>query len=214
MITTWNVQKDKVNKIGHIQFAEDAKQALTTFYSCDTWAEYENIEESKGRRKRCKKVKYNCSSTNIPEKDQTMLGDLEHNAMDHVPGKMTLCTEMSVMIRYNIATELCTTKGQEGTIAGWDSQAGPYGKEILETLFVKLTDLPKPIQLDGLPLNVISIVKIASSVKCRLFDDQVCNVNHFQIPILPNFAMTNYASQEKTLSDKLYLISIILYCII
>ena len=214
MITTWNVQKDKVNKIGHIQFAEDAKQALTTFYSCDTWAEYENIEESKGRRKRCKKVKYNCSSTNIPEKDQTMLGDLEHNAMDHVPGKMTLCTEMSVMIRYNIATEHCTTKGQEGTIAGWDSQAGPYGKEILETLFVKLTDLPKPIQLDGLPLNVISIVKIASSVKCRLFDDQVCNVNHFQIPILPNFAMTNYASQEKTLSDKLYLISIILYCII
>ena len=47
MITTWNAQKDKVNKLGHIKFAEDAKQALTTFYSCDTWAEYETLRNQK-----------------------------------------------------------------------------------------------------------------------------------------------------------------------
>ena len=87
MITTWNAQKDKVNKLGCTRFAEDVKQALTTFYSCDTWTEYENIEESKGKKRRCKKVKYNYSSTNIPEDDQTMLWDLEHNATEHVPGK-------------------------------------------------------------------------------------------------------------------------------
>ena len=92
---------------------------------------------------------------------------------------------MPVMIRYNIATELCITKGQEGTIAGWDSKPGSYGKEILETLFVRLTDLPKPIQLDGLPLNVVPIVKIASSVKCRLIDDQAHCVDCLQVPILP-----------------------------
>ena len=95
-----------------------------------------------------------------------MLWDLEHNATEHVPGNLTLCIGMAVMIRYNIATELCITKSQEGTVAGWNSQAGPYGKEILETLFVKLTDPQKPIQLDGLPLNVIPIVKIATSIKC------------------------------------------------
>ena len=166
MITTWNAQKDKVNKLSCIQFADDAKQALTTFYSCDTWAEYVYFEESKGKRRRCKKVKYNHSSTNIPEGDQTMLWDLEHNATEHAPGKLTLCIGMSVMIRYNIATELYITKGQEGTVAEWDSQARPYGKEILETKFVKLTNPPKPIQLDGLPLNVIPIVKIATSIKC------------------------------------------------
>ena len=80
---------------------------------------------------------------------------------------------MPVMIRYNIATELCITKGQECTIAGCDSKPGPYDKEILEALFVRLTDPPKPIQLDGLPLNVVPIVRIASSIKCRIIDDQV-----------------------------------------
>ena len=64
MITTWNAQKDK---LGCIRFAEDVKQALTTFYSHDTWAEYESIDESKGRRKRCKEVKYTHSSTNTTE---------------------------------------------------------------------------------------------------------------------------------------------------
>ena len=105
MITTWNAQKDKVNKLGCIQFSEDAKQVLTTFYSRDTWAEYENIEESKGKRRRCKKVKYNHSSTNIPEDDQTMLWNLEHNATEHVLGKLKLCIGMPVIIRYNIRSE-------------------------------------------------------------------------------------------------------------
>jgi hypothetical protein len=198
MITAWNAQKDKVNKHGCVRFAEDTGQTLTTFYSHDTWTEYENIDELKGRRRRRKQVKYNHSSTNIPEGDQTILWNLEHNATEHIPGKLTLCIGMPVMIRYNIATELCITKGQEGTVAGWDSKSGPYNKEILETLFVKLTDPPKPIHLDGLPLNIIPITKISSSIKCRFYDDQICNVKRLQVPILPNFAMTDYASQGKT----------------
>ena len=99
MITTWNAQNDKVNKLGCIRFAEDVKQALTTFYSHDTWAEYESVDESKGRWKKHKKVKYIHSSTNITEDDQTMLWDLEHNATEHVLGKLTLCIGMPVMIR-------------------------------------------------------------------------------------------------------------------
>ena len=105
---------------------------------------------------------------------------------------------MPIIIRYNIATELCITKGQEGTVAGWESTPGPYGKEILDTLFIKLADPPKSIQINGLPLNIIPIVKMTSSVKCRLIDDQMCLVDHQQVPVLPNFAMTDYASQGKT----------------
>ena len=105
---------------------------------------------------------------------------------------------MPVMIRHNIATELCITKGQKGTVAGWDSKPGPYGKEMLETLFMKLTE---PLKFNDLPLNVVPIVKMASSVKCRLVDDQVCSVNHLQVLVLPNFAMTDYASQGKTRPD-------------
>ena len=130
-----------------------------------------------------------------------MLWGLEHYATEHIPGKLTLCIGIPVMIRYNIATELCITKGQEGTIAGWDSKSGPHGKEILETLFVRLTDSPKYIHLDGLPLNVVPIVRIASSIKCRLIDDQVQCVDQLQVPILPNLAMTDYASQGKTRPD-------------
>ena len=81
------------------------------------------------------------------------------------------------MIRHNIATELCITKGQEGTVVGWELRPGPYGKEILDTLFVKLADPPKSIKIEGLPVNVVPIVKISSSIKCRLIDDQVCLVD-------------------------------------
>ena len=83
--------------------------------------------------------KYTHSSTNISEVDQNMLWDLEHNPTDHIPGKLSLCIGMPIMIRYNIATELCITKGQEGDVAGWESKPGLYGKEILDMLFVKLT---------------------------------------------------------------------------
>ena len=53
-----------------------------------------------------------------------------------------------------------------------------------------------------LPLNVVPIVKISSLIKCRLVDDQVHCVDHLQVPILPNVAMTDYASQGKTRPDK------------
>lgn len=198
IITAWNAQKDRINTLGTTRFAEETGQVLEDFYSHDTWAEYEPPKEGKGKRKRRRKVKYTQTSTNIPEQDQIMLWNLEHNATDHIPGKLTLCVGLPIMIRYNTATELCITKGQEGTVAGWDSSSGPYGRQILETLFVKLTDPPKSIHFEGLPLNVVPIVKIASSVNCRLVDDQVRRIDRLQIPILPNFAMTDYASQGKT----------------
>ena len=47
MITTWNAQKDKVNKFGCVLFAEDAKHALITFWTHDIWAEYESLMNQK-----------------------------------------------------------------------------------------------------------------------------------------------------------------------
>jgi hypothetical protein len=58
---------------------------------------------------------------------------------------------MPVMIRNNDATELCITKGQEGFVVGWQSEKGPHGKRILDTLFVKLHKPAKVIQIPGLP---------------------------------------------------------------
>jgi hypothetical protein len=72
-------------------------------------------------------LKFTSKSTNITEEDQNMLWDLPHSATDHNPGKLALCIGMPVMIRHNDATELCITKGQEGTVAAWQSHEGPYG---------------------------------------------------------------------------------------
>lgn len=116
-------------------------QLLTTLYSYDTWMGYEKQEEGEKWRKKHSTNKYSHSPTNVSEEGQNMLWDLEHSATEHIPRKLSLCIGMPVMIRHNTATELCITNGQESTVEGWYSKPGR--KEMLETLFVKLTDPPK-----------------------------------------------------------------------
>ena len=41
MITAWSAQKDKINKLECIKFAEETHHTLTMFHSHDMWAEYE-----------------------------------------------------------------------------------------------------------------------------------------------------------------------------
>jgi hypothetical protein len=117
---------------------------------------------------------------------------------EHVPGKLSLCIGMPVMIRNNEATELCVTKGQEAAVVGWDASEGPYGHQVLETLFVQLITPPKNVQLADLPMNVVPLTKMTSSIQCRAQSDQTLQIKRQQIPILLNFAVTDYASQGKT----------------
>ena len=49
---------------------------------------------------------------------QDAVWNLRHLASEHIPGKLSLCMGLPVMIRNNDATELCITKGQEGHILG------------------------------------------------------------------------------------------------
>ena len=69
----WNAQKDRVNKLLTIRFAEETGQDLRAFYSCDTWAEYKSTSDNKKKRRCWKKVKHKPTSTNITEEDQQML---------------------------------------------------------------------------------------------------------------------------------------------
>ncbi len=117
---------------------------------------------------------------------------------EHIAGKLPLCIGMPVMIRHNEATELCITKGQEAIIVGWDAVEGPYGRQVLETLFVRLVDPPKDIQLADLPTNVVPLTRMTSSIQCRVKSDQPLQIKRQQVPVLLNFAMTDYSSQGKT----------------
>ena len=118
-------------------------------------------------------------------------------ATENFPGKLSLCLGMPVMIRNNDATKLCITKGQEGFVVGWQAEKGPHGKRVLDTLFVKLDKPAKTIQIPGLPENVVSLVKGAKTIKCIFPSDLKKDIERQQVHVLPNFAMTDYASQGK-----------------
>jgi hypothetical protein len=106
---------------------------------------------------------------------------------------------MPVMIRNNDATELCITKGQEGFVVGWrEEKKKVHGKRVLNTLFVKLDKPAKTIKIPGLPENVVPLVKGTRTVKCIFPSDLTESVERQQVNVLPNFAMTDYASQGKT----------------
>ncbi|EDQ98415.1 uncharacterized protein LACBIDRAFT_302379 [Laccaria bicolor S238N-H82] len=103
-----------------------------------------------------------------------------------------------IIIQNNDATELCITKGQKGHVVGWDAKLGPSGQQILETLFVKLDRPAKTIKIEGLPENVVPLVKNSMSIECICPSDVTLTISCSQVSVLPNFAMTDYASQGKT----------------
>jgi hypothetical protein len=121
---------------------------------------------------------------------------------EHIPGILRLCIGMPVMIRVNEATELCMTKGQDGEVVGWDESVGPAGQRILETLFIRLKNLKdgRTVQIPGLPLNVVPLCRTSTHVTCLLPDDTLLSLYREQVLALTWFAMTDYASQEKSLN--------------
>lgn len=194
IITALNVQKDKINQLGCERFAKDTGQTLTHFYSVDKFGEEQDPASGKKRMKKKRQL----NNGEIDPALRDILWNLRHSASDHIPGKLSLCMGLPVVIRNNEATELCITKGQEGYVAGWQSAIGPYGQLILDTLFVKLDKPAKIIQLEGLPENVVPLAMISSSALCVTPSGIAIKIKRSQVPVLPNFAMTDYASQGKT----------------
>jgi hypothetical protein len=105
---------------------------------------------------------------------------------------------MPVMLRHNDATECCITKGAEATVVSWQSIDGPEGQTVLDTLFVKLTNPPKNVKIDGLPENVVPITRHTTATMCSLPNDDEISLSRDQVLVLPNFGMTDYASQGRT----------------
>ena len=102
------------------------------------------------------------------------------------------------MLHHNEATKCCITKGAEGTVAGWQASIGPHNMPMLDTLFVKLSNPPKTVQIEGLPDNVVPITRQSTKITRKLWNDDVVTINRNQVLVLPNFSMTDYASQGCT----------------
>ena len=185
IITAWNSQKDRINELGSARFAKETGQQLKNFHSIDKWVVYKDMPENVTSRKRRKRVKATGSSTSITKADQEKLWELPHHATQHFPGKLSLCIGLPVMLRNNDATELCITKGQEGTVAGWQSYVGPHGKLVLDTLFVRLTNPPHVINIVGLPENVVPIPKMSQTIECTIKSDQIKKLNMNNVVYFP-----------------------------
>jgi hypothetical protein len=193
IITAKNAQKDEINRIGCLRFAEETNQKVTTFYSDDSLRGVHDEKEGKKRSKvkRC--------LGEINERLQKLLWELPHSSADkQIPGKLTLCIGMPVMIKCNVATELCITNGQEATVVGWQSKRGSRGQRMIDTLFLELKNPPSNIQIDNLRENVVPMTCSSNTITCSLPDDTKVTISRTQVEVLPNFAMTDFASQGKT----------------
>lgn len=188
IITALNTHKDTYNRLGSQQFADQTNQTLQDFYSVDTQQTQENLDD---KRKRA------AYTTKLSPKLQNEIWNLSPAFTENIPGKMSLCHGLPVMIRNNDATELCITKGQEGHVVSWQSSIGPNGQPVLDTVFVKLSNPAKTINIPNLPENVVPLSRIKSYVVCKKAGRGI-RVCRSQVPIVPNFGITDYASQGKT----------------
>ena len=191
IITAKNAQKDEINKLGCVRFAQETGQILTDFFSEDALKD----NDIKQTRKRSTKHKIKHIDAGL----QNILWNLPHSSGNKpIPGKLSLCLGMPIMIKSNVATELCITNGQEATVVGWETTIGKNQQLMLDILFVRLKNPPKSIQLDGLSENVIPLTKSTCNITCKLPDGSFLSISRSQVEVLPNFAMTDFASQGKT----------------
>src|ERR1700723_2192851 len=197
IITALNAQKDRINELGSARFAAETGQTLTDFYSIDRFGSSPDPAEKRSKGKKSKPSRKH-ESHQISPTLQKIIWNLPHSATQHFPGKLSLCIGMPVIIRNNNATELCITKGQEGHGVGWQAGKGPHGKNILDTIFIKLDQPAKTVTIDGLPKNVVSITRGSKNVECTFSSDLKEYIHRSQVWVLLNFSMTDYTSQGKT----------------
>ncbi|KAJ3826647.1 hypothetical protein F5880DRAFT_1475925, partial [Lentinula raphanica] len=192
-----NKQRDEINRLGAMRFAMDTKQKLTAFYSEDTICSAAGTKTDSKPTNRTKKSKVNTMNQDL----QNILWDLPASTHEfHSPSMLPLCKGMPVIIRHNFATEMNITKGQRGFVFSWQSKRSTADKDHIEVLFVLLHNPPSPVQIEGLPLNVVPIVSRESKGYITLPDDTKIYVSRKQVDVLLGFAMTAYASQGQSLS--------------
>jgi hypothetical protein len=194
IITALNVHKDEINRIGSLRYGIETSQDLVDFFSEDTVSGSDDIGEKKSRKAPKSHV-----IIKMTDQIQEALWNQPPSSNDKcIPGKLSLCHGMPVIIRSNSATELCITRGQEGVVYGWQATIGSKGQRMLDALFVELKNPPKPVQFEGLAPNVVPLTRTSATIKCSLPNDEYITISRNQIEVLPNFAMTDYSAQGKT----------------
>ncbi|KAF6744861.1 hypothetical protein DFP72DRAFT_825122 [Ephemerocybe angulata] len=195
IITALNKDKDQINATNSARFAAETGQTLEHFYSIDRL----NGSEPK-RPDPKKKRRIYSTAKSISKAAQNGLWNQPPSTSEQIPGRLSLCIGMPVIIRYNEATELCITRGQEARVVGWSALKYPKwpGRKYLDVLYVQLVNPPHTVKLPHLPKNVVPLTRNSESIEAQLPNDLYMRISRAQIPVLPNFSMTDYSSQGKT----------------
>lgn len=184
--------------MGAPMFARDHGQNVETFYSIDKFRTWADDQKKLERRRGKHPIDLTRQTDDVSLNFQNILWDLLSADTEHHPGKLDICVGMPVMIKDNQATELAVTNGAEATVVDWTYHRLSDGKCVLDILFVKLKNSPLTVKLDGLPENVVPIKRLAKDVKCHMRDNSSVLITRDQIPVVHDFAMTDFASQGKT----------------
>ncbi|KAH9899678.1 hypothetical protein C8Q73DRAFT_638274 [Cubamyces lactineus] len=202
VITARNSHRDAINELGVEAFARLHGRELVSFYSIDRWCSDKGTGSVR-QNQRDYEQSINPVRTNnsITDGMRNMLWCLPPCLTDHHAGILRLCRGMPVILKVNEATELCATNGAEALVYDWHSTSSEDGKQVLETLFVKLVNPPKSVTLPGLPDNVIPLNRAKVRIKCIVPTwEKPLYIDREQVTVLPNFAMTDFASQGRTRS--------------
>ncbi|KAF8815885.1 hypothetical protein BYT27DRAFT_7078712, partial [Phlegmacium glaucopus] len=200
VITTLNLPKDVINDLGSQRFSAETGQELIHFYSEDTISSIDSqVKKSTKKNTFANLGKKKVHVPLLSQALQQTIWDLPPSSnTKNIPGKLSLCRGLPVIIRLNSATELCMTKGQDAIVYDWQTARGSRGQCMLDTLFVKLVNPPQTVQLDNLPENVVPLTRTITNTQCVLPNDATINISRSQVEVLPNFAMTDYTSQGKS----------------
>ncbi|KIJ28099.1 hypothetical protein M422DRAFT_190184, partial [Sphaerobolus stellatus SS14] len=201
IITSKNRYWDKINHVGSNKFVQRTRQQLTNFYSLDTLTEagVKNVLHI-SEKKRLNKILVQANNKINPGK-QIALWNLNAESTCNKPGMLPLCIGMPVMIKKNIATELCMTNGAEGHVLGWQSSMIDMNNieyPVLDIVYILLKDTAFSINIPGLPENVVPITRTSCPITCEFPNGHSQRINRDQVDIILNFAMTDYASQGRT----------------
>ena len=180
IITGRNVQRDKINLLCGNKYISEQGLLQHDFYSADRLVSSKNNQ-------------FSMMTSSL----QKQLWEMLPVDSEHLPGRLSLCLGIPVMIKHNEATECSVTNGADCIVVGWQSTI-LQDVRTLETLFVRLTNPKETIHLEGLPMNVVPIRSLERRITCRLPDDSEISITRRQVPVVLNFAITDYVSQGKT----------------
>ncbi|ORY40823.1 hypothetical protein BCR33DRAFT_661522, partial [Rhizoclosmatium globosum] len=182
IITTRNKKRDDINSMGEAQFSILGGEALTTLCSLDIC-----IDSQKAKKF-------------LPASIQAAVWKLSPADTDHIPGLLKLCRGLPILIKRNLSVGSGVTNGAEGTVISWTMTEHPHfqGMQVANVIYAKLLGKYSDVVFDEiLGPGIVPLVPVENYITVNVPDFGKIRILRRMHQILPNFSMSDFASQGK-----------------